>query len=285
MTTTTHLNSTFNQAESDQLIADIIYRSHLKNEKNPLSTSQPLEQRPASCCLHAASNCYSNTFEWEQQCYEQSQRTKSDENELSCRQVNGNQKQDTFPPSSKPMSKCANDEYNSQDNRSNHTKSTTGSLTLSSYDSFLGTAIIGEENSLDGSRGDEIKKKDEASKSDKSQQETSQLPKAFELKLTLSINSDNSGQSFITNPQTKQGACEAKFLRTECSNAQDETKGSGNLMNSTLNIDIKSTPTTTDTSNAAEVNISLLEKDSEETDAHLEGSEEIIVNNPDDRTG
>lgn len=109
---------------------------------------------------------------------------------------------------------------------------TSESATLSSYDSYCGTAIVGDNNSTTSNI--DSKRKDATSKllGVSSTSENTNLSKAFELKLTLSINSDKKTQITSVNSSGENVDCSITQDESSCSN-----KG---LMNSTLNINIVS---------------------------------------------
>lgn len=224
------LNGSINQVslsdafsgEAEQILAEGIKKSCMFHEKGYEQV-----QRPSSACYHQATNYYHPPTNNMTNSKLPGDRTRKNQDDSYCLNsqhdsVHSNQVNKI------PKRKSLIDGSSS---------TTSESATLSSYDSFNGTAVICDDNqsSASSARGADGKNCSKSRKeSDRlSNSNSTSLPKAFELKLTLSINNsekilDQSSSSMKDAPSVEPDIDVSKTL--------DET--TGNLLNSTFNINI-----------------------------------------------
>lgn len=232
----TNINhSTFNNfgnLEADQIIADIIQKSYLKQDKHYEQQQMP---RPASNCHHTTNYCLSSSG------------VDKDQAGGIYRSAMDRHKKVVGSDKLEDESEGLNMELNASSTAQNYenqcevSKSlnrslvegslTSESATLSSYDSYCGTAIVGDNSNASNT---DSNKKDMTKLADsRPSSENSNLPKAFELKLTLSINSDKKTQ--ITSVKDSSGKA------VDYSSVHEDSSGSNNgVVNSTFNINIVS---------------------------------------------
>lgn len=222
--------STFNSfgtIETDQIIADIIQKSYLKQDK----CCEQQAPRPGSDCHHTTNYCLSPSGYGLDQAGEHFRATIDRHKKMIGSERLNLELNDNGGTTQNYENLC--DASKLSLNRSPVEGSLTSeSATLSSYDSYCGTAIVADNNST--ASNTDLKKRDTARLSGvSSAPENSSLPQAFELKLTLSINSDKKTQ--ITSVKDSSGKA------MDYSSAHDESSGSNKgLMNSTFNINIVS---------------------------------------------
>lgn len=226
----------FNTTETDQIIADIIQRSYLSQDK---CCEQHLP-RPGSDSCHPTNYCLSTSgIELDQVGEHFRSAAERHKKKIEAKRSSGPEE----------ISMVLNNSNTSQQNYENlceapkslnRTSLVEGSITSesatlsSSYDSYSATAIIGD-NQSHTSKDIDMKKRDKTKLEDKQLAlDNSSLPKAFELKLTLSINSDK-------NTQIASSVKDSSGELVDCSNVRDDTNSLNNgVVNSTFNINIVS---------------------------------------------
>lgn len=228
----------FNNSEVDHIVADIIQRSYLQ----PDQKGSEQASSKVSCC-HATNYCLTGpgiemdkieerySMKSERMCRKMVLEEGSSDIASSIQNNHPDAQHDAVSSGTKPR------------NFIGSTSSTSGSVTLSSYDSFSGPAMMNDNpasvtlNSMEG------KKKDRAKVEDKLI-DNANLPKAFELKLTLSINSD-SNKNVTATTQTIPLEIVPND-HSSSSNAHENAEDPEKILNLTTNINISPKETAND---------------------------------------